>query len=102
MNTPFDFAEFQIEEKESVVNEGIQIYAVGIGIKDKTELETLASARGNTYMVQRYGQLSDAADELHRQIRARECIEFGMFVCFFRKTLFCLVTSFNGSDATLL
>lgn len=64
----------QETEKSAVIQEGIEVIAVGVGIDDKFELESLASKPDYVIKYQRYGDLLGSIPELARQIGASKLI----------------------------
>ena len=52
------------------MQEGIDIFSIGVGLRDKGELEQLASSPDYVMKVSRYGELPSTLTDLQRRIFA--------------------------------
>jgi len=66
-------------QKQMLMDQGTQIFSVGIGLHDKGEIEKLASASENVYSVSGYSRLPRAADEIRKEVLACK-LSFVLFV----------------------
>ena len=59
-------AEQTVEEAERARQQGVHIFAVGVGVSDGWELEAIASkpSDANAFMLQRYEDLLGISDQL--------------------------------------
>ncbi|XP_052237723.1 collagen alpha-6(VI) chain-like [Dreissena polymorpha] len=62
--------EFLIEAKRRLVEDEIEVFALGIGMKDKSELVNLASKQANVMNYDNVWMLNDAEADLQTKIRA--------------------------------
>ena len=61
---------FQESERDAARRNNINIYSVGVGLRDKSELEMLATAPENVMTVSRVQELDSSMDEIQRKIFA--------------------------------
>ena len=61
---------FQQNERELASRDNINIYSIGVGLRDKFELESLATAPENVMTVSRIQELDSSIDEIKRKIFA--------------------------------
>ncbi|KAJ8319985.1 hypothetical protein KUTeg_001572 [Tegillarca granosa] len=58
-------------QKALLQGDGVDIFSIGVGIRDKSELELLSTSPNNIYNVQGYGQLAGNAEELRNRVYAQ-------------------------------
>ncbi|XP_063411126.1 collagen alpha-4(VI) chain-like [Mytilus trossulus] len=63
-------ADFLADQTEVMRSEGIEVFPIGIGVRDKSELETIATNPRNVHTVSRYSDLSTLTNLLRRDIRS--------------------------------
>ncbi|KAK3083543.1 hypothetical protein FSP39_025167 [Pinctada imbricata] len=56
--------------KASLKGMGIDVYSVGVGLRDKSELEAIATSSENIYSVSGYDKLNRAENEIRRNVRS--------------------------------
>lgn len=63
-------SDFLSDQTEVMRSEGIEVFPIGIGVRDKSELETIATNPRNVHTVSRYSDLSTLTNLLRRDIRS--------------------------------
>ena len=61
---------FKASERDQAQQDGINIYSIGVNLRDKSELEMLATAPDNVMTVSRVQELDTTIDEIKQKIFA--------------------------------
>jgi len=69
-------SDFLADQKEVLESEGVDVFAIGIGISDKSELETIATNPRNVHTVTRFSDLSTLTNVLRRDVRSCKLIYY--------------------------
>lgn len=69
-------SDFLADQKEVLESEGVDVFAIGIGISDKSELETIATDPRNVHTVTRFSDLSTLTNVLRRDVRSCKFIYY--------------------------